>query len=66
MAKCKVGSILDDKTTTKAERKALSEALANSELWPAKDLANAVNNTRFSVGATTVKEHRRESCGCFQ
>jgi hypothetical protein len=66
MAKCKVGNILAAEDITKLERKALLVALDDTELWPAKDLSKAVNKTRFSVGATTIKEHRRESCGCFQ
>lgn len=67
MALCKVGIILDKSSdATKAERRAFHDALSNQDDWPAKDLANAVSNTRFQVGATTIKEHRRQSCGCFQ
>lgn len=63
MAKCKLGEILI--AATEEESAALSLAIIDVR-WPAKSLANAVNKTRFSVGATTVKEHRRQSCGCFQ
>lgn len=69
MVKCKIGQIFD--VVSDREKSALSNALTDrlesgKFSWSAKALANQVTNkTKFSFGATTVKEHRRQACGCF-
>ena len=72
MSLCKIGEILADTTKNSPEEsQALTKALnARTQdgkfVWSAKELSNRIKKTRFSVGATTIKEHRREDCGCFQ
>jgi hypothetical protein len=69
MALCKLGEILQQATAEESQalETALSEVKTDGKYkWSAKTLANAVNKTRFSVGSTTVKEHRRNACGCSQ
>lgn len=67
MTVCKVGEILD--TADDDERTALIMALrektGHNYVWSARELSKAVKRTRFSVGATTIKEHRRGTCACF-
>lgn len=61
---CKLGNILAN--ATDAEKKVLQKAIADNDTWSAQQLATAINLTDYSVGATTIKDHRRRECGCFR
>ncbi len=67
MAKCKVGEILAlvDSDENEALIRALNEREGNGFVWSAKNLSHAIGKTQYSVGATTIKEHRRKVCGCY-
>jgi len=62
---CKLGQILDSDEISAPEWAALSEAVQDKVTWSSRALAAAVNETRFSIGSTTIKDHRNEVCGCF-
>lgn len=72
MSLCKVGLILKAiESEPVEEQKAFLNALnarkrnGSDYLWSGKNLANALNNTPYSAGETTIKAHRRQACGCF-
>lgn len=69
MATCKIGTFLY--CLDSQERSALTAALADRDEWSAKRIARAITSTDeggakdFTVGATTVKEHRNKVCACY-
>ena len=70
MTMCKLAQILADANEAEAEvlQRAIVQTVNDNEdyLWSADKLAIQINKTRFSVGSTTIKEHRRNECVCFR
>lgn len=65
MAKCKLGSVLENPDVPEIHRTLLGLVLRNREDWPARRISTALGKTEYPVGVTTIKEHRRGECGCY-
>lgn len=60
---CRLGTILASVQGKEAEL--LQGAVADREKWSAYRLAFQLKKAQHSVGATTIKIHRRQECGCY-
>ena len=61
---CKVDQVLQ--TLDEADKKILSDAIANKDLWPAKTLSKQLRLRGISMADTTLSKHRANTCACYR
>lgn len=61
---CKIDLLRKD--LSEKDYKILTDAIANSEIWGAKTLSNALRQKGVSVADTTITKHRKKICACFR
>jgi hypothetical protein len=60
---CKVGTILEG--LNEADRKILSDAVADSVHWPVKTLSKALSEKGVMISDSPLYNHRSKNCACF-
>jgi len=61
---CKVNLIQE--TLQEPDKKIFLAAIADSEIWKAKALANSLRQLGVSISDTTIGRHRSQMCNCFR
>lgn len=61
---CKIDLLRKD--LSEKDYKILTDAIANTEIWGAKTLSNALRQKGVSVADTTITKHRKKICACFR
>jgi hypothetical protein len=61
---CKVDQTLQ--TLDEADKKILAEAIANTDIWPAKTLSKQLRLRGISMADTTLSKHRAKTCACYR
>jgi hypothetical protein len=61
---CKID--LMKKDLSEKDYKILLDAIANSDVWGAKTLSNALRAKGVSLADTTITRHRRQLCACHR
>jgi hypothetical protein len=59
---CKVRTVLD--SLEPKDVAILTEALANTALWPHKTLSNALKNKGITIVDSGISRHREGRCSC--
>jgi hypothetical protein len=61
---CKIDLTLKD--LSKGDAQILLDAIANTDLWGAKTLSNALREKGLSIADTTITKHRKKICACYR
>lgn len=59
---CRVAQVLAE--LDQADREILTQALNDTQSWPAKTLSNALRERNLSLADTTISRHRQLICQC--
>lgn len=59
---CKVTAVISE--LSEADKAILTEAIADTQSWPARSLSNALAERGLTLADTTIARHRKGQCQC--